>query len=164
MRRLNMGTWIPLNPNWHRLKRGRRRRLVLEHRVYGGFQLRIGATLYYGFICVLAVHRCILVFIDKTYQSRLSYLDMLIFAGLALASWYLVKQLRRISDRIAALLYGIFYVVRIGTRFADGLSASILVGAGCIIILGGMIAMLVGLIHAISRRERRAPGRVDTSQ
>ena len=71
------------------------------------------------------------------------------FASFVVISWWLLKKLRRVSDRIAALLYGLFYTVRIGTQFVKSVDPLMLAVAGCAIVSAGMIAMIVGLIHAI---------------
>src|ERR1039457_6267792 len=116
-------------------------------------QVRIGTTLYYGFVFALAIHRCAVAFSGRAMPDELSYLHIAVFAGLTLASWWLLGSLRWMSDRIAAFLYGLFYAVRIGTHFARGAEPSMLVGAESVIITAGMIAMIVGVIRGISQEQ-----------
>jgi hypothetical protein len=82
--------------------------------------------------------------------DELSYWQMALYTSFALASWWLLRSFRRASDRIAALLYGLFYALRIGAHFVSGADTLAIAGAECAIISAGMIAMIVALIHAIS--------------
>ena len=116
------------------------------------FWLRLGATAYYGIVCSYAVHRFAIALLGRTPADKLTYLHIAMFGFLALTSWCLVSALNRLSDRIAAVLYGVFYVVRIGMHFVSSQNyVVILLGIGCAIILSGMVAMIIGIIPAISR-------------
>ena len=118
-----------------------------------GLQGRIGLTVYYGFVCALAVRRCASIPSGRGVVDELSYWHMALYASFALASWWLLGSFRRTSDRIAALFYGLFYATRIAAHFVGGVDTLVLAGAGCAIILAGMIAMIVGIIHAISHEK-----------
>ena len=126
---------------------------LLTQQIKGGLPGRIGLTVYYGFICALAVRRCASILSGRGGVDELSYWHMALYASFALASFWLLGSFRRTSDRIAALLYGLFYALRIGAHFVSGADTLALAGAGCAIISAGMIAMIVGLIHAISHEE-----------
>jgi len=91
------------------------------------------------------------------------YLHIAMFAGFALIGLWLIASLRRVSDRIAALLYGLFYAIRIGTNFAKGVNVSLLEVAGCVVISAGMIAVIVGLIRAIGHEGPRNQANVNPS-
>jgi len=119
----------------------------------GGLLGRIGLTAYYGFVCALAVRRCASIPSGRGGVDELSYWAIALYAAFALASWWLLRSFRTTSDRIAALLYGIFYAIRIGEHFGKGVDRLVLAGAECGIISAGMIAMIVGLMHAISHQE-----------
>jgi hypothetical protein len=113
---------------------------------------RLGATAYYGIVCSYAVHRFVITLLGRTPADELTHLDIAVFGFVALTSWCLTSALNRLSDRIAAVLYGSFYLVRIGTHFVSSESSLVIIlGIGCSIILGGMIAMIIGIIPAISR-------------
>ena len=121
--------------------------------VKGGLQGRIGLTVYYGFVCALAVRRFVSIPSGPGGVDEMSYRRMILYASLALSSWWLLRVFRRTSDRVAALLYGLFYAIRIGAQFVNGADTLLLAGAECAIISAGMIAMIVGLIYAISHKE-----------
>lgn len=118
----------------------------------GGLQGRIGLTVYYGFVCALAVRRCASISSRREVVDQLSYWHMALYASFALSSWWLIGSFRRTSDRIAALLYGLFYAIRIGAHFLKCADRLLLAGTECAIISAGMIAMMVGMMHAISRQ------------
>ena len=126
--------------------------MLLTQQIKGGLQGRIGLTIYYGFVCALAVRRCASIPSGRGVVDELSYWHMALYASFALASWWLLRSFRRTSDRIAALLYGLFYAIRIGAHFISA-DTLVLAGVGCAIISAGMIAMIVGMIHAISHEE-----------
>ena len=126
--------------------------MLLTQQIKGGLQGRIGLTIYYGFVCALAVHRFTSIPSGRGGVDELSYWHMAQYASFALASWWLLRSFRRTSDRIAALLYGLFYAIRIGAHFISA-DTLVLAGVGCAIISAGMIAMIVGMIHAISHEE-----------
>jgi hypothetical protein len=126
--------------------------MLLTQQIKGGLQGRIGLTIYYGFVCALAVRRCTSIPSGRGGVDELSYWHMALYASFALASWWLLRSFRRTSDRIAALLYGLFYAIRIGAHFTSA-DTLVLAGVGCAIISAGMIAMIVGMIHAISHEE-----------
>lgn len=125
----------------------------MTQQIKGGLQGRIGLTVYYGFVCALAVRRCASIPSGRGVVDELSYWQMALYASFALASWWLLRSFRRTSDRIAALLYGVFYALRIGAHLVSGADTLVLAGAESAIISAGMIAMIVGLIHAISHEE-----------
>ena len=125
--------------------------------IKGGLQGRIGLTIYYGFVCALAVRRCASIPSGRGVVDELSYWHMALYAAFALSSWWLLGSFRRASDRIAALLYGFFYAIRIGECFVKSINAVPMV-AGCAVISAGMIAMIVGLKRAITHEE---PGNVE---
>jgi hypothetical protein len=125
----------------------------LTRQIKGGLQGRIGLTVYYGFICALTVRRCASIPSGRGVADELSYWHMTLYASFALASWWLLGSFRRTSDRIAALLYGLFYAIRIGAHFVGGADTLAITWVECAIISAGMIAMIVGIIHAISYRE-----------
>jgi hypothetical protein len=126
----------------------------LAQKVTDGIRVRIFLTVYYGIVCALAIHRCASVLSGREVLGEMPYLHIAIFAGFALISWWLIASLRRTSDRIAALLFGLFYAIKIGTNFVMGVNVSLLEGVGGVMISAGMIAMIVGLIHALSHQEQ----------
>jgi hypothetical protein len=127
--------------------------MLLTQRIKGGLQGRIGLTIYYGFVCALAVRWCASIPSGRGVVDELSYWHMVLYASFALASWWLLRSFRRTSDRIAALLYGLFYAIRIGAHFITGADTLVLARVECAIISAGMIAMIVGMIHAVSHEE-----------
>jgi hypothetical protein len=68
---------------------------------------------------------------------------------LAFSSWCLLATLSRRSDRIAAILYGVFYSGRIGIHFLQGRLFTALQGFECAVIITGLVALAPGLIQAI---------------
>jgi prolipoprotein diacylglyceryltransferase len=74
-----------------------------------------------------------------------------------LSSWWLIRSVRRTSDRVAAFLFGVFYAIRIATEFGRNVDASAPMIAACAVISLGMMAMLVGLIRALSHAEPADP-------
>lgn len=122
--------------------------------IEGGLQGRIGLTVYYSFVWVLAVRRCISTLSGRGFVNELSYWHVALYAALAFSSWLLLGHFQKTSDRIAALLYGLFYSIRVGIYFVKGVEASLPVIAECTIISAGMIAMIVGLKRSISQKER----------
>jgi hypothetical protein len=85
--------------------------------------------------------------------GELDYLQIAVFAGLALASWWLLKSFARLADRIAALLYGLFYATRITTNFVQGAAKDALTETGAAIISVGMVAVIIGVIRDLSRKK-----------
>lgn len=117
---------------------------------------RVGLAVYYGIVCGLAVHRCF-AFIERREVMRdLSALEIATFAGFALVSLGLLKALSTTTDRIAALLYGVFYVVRIATSFAKGSAIDALVGTGAVVISAGMVSVMIGMIRYLMGRSKRS--------
>jgi hypothetical protein len=131
--------------------------ILLREQIKGGLPGRIGLTVYYGFVCALAVRRCASIASGRGAVDELSYWHMALYASFALSSWWLLGSFRRTSDRIAALLYGLFYAIRIGAHFVKGGDTSAVAGVECAIISAGMIAMIVGIIQAISHEEPENP-------
>ena len=117
----------------------------------GGIRGRIGLTVYYGFVCALAVRRCGSILSGRGRGDSLSYLHMALYAALALSGWWLLRELRETRDRLAACLFGLFYAIRVGACFVRGVDASMPLFVECAVILAGMIAMILGLKEAISR-------------
>jgi hypothetical protein len=127
--------------------------ILLTQQIKGELQGRIGLTIYYGFVCALAVRRCASILSRRGVVDELSYWHMALYASFALASWWLLRSFRRTSDRTAALLYGLFYAIRIGGHFISDADTLLLAGVECAIISAGMIAMIVGMIQVISHEE-----------
>jgi hypothetical protein len=116
---------------------------------------RIGLTAYYTFIWILAVWRFIGFERGRDEATEMPYLTIAIFAGFAVMYWWFAwRILHRKSDRIAAVLCGLFYALRIAAPFTKGLSASVSAGIECVIISVGMVAVIIGLIR--TRREAAA--------
>lgn len=133
----------------------------MAEQIKGGLQGRIGLTVYFGFICVFAVRRCALIFLGHSVPDEMSNFNMALYAAFALSGWWLLGRFHKTSDRIAALLYGLFYAIRIGSHFAGGVHTLLLAGAECAVISAGMIAMIVGLIHAITNEKPKQPASVN---
>jgi hypothetical protein len=114
------------------------------------FWLRVGATGYYGIVCSLAVHRFVAAVLGSAPAKPLTHLGMVTFVGLALTGWYFMNFFERRTDRIAALLYGVFYALRVGTEFVNGRIALVLLGLGSAVIVTGMVAMILGFLPANS--------------
>jgi hypothetical protein len=134
---------------------------LLPHKITEGLRVRILFTVSYGIVCALAVHRSASVISGREVLGGMPYLHIAMFAGFALISWLLIASLRRVSDRIAALLYGLFYAMRIGTNFVTGGNVSLAGGVECALITAGMIAMIVGLIRAFGHEEPRSTASVN---
>lgn len=132
----------------------------MAEQIKGGLQGRIGLTLYYGFIFALAAHRCALIHSGRGVPDELSNFKITLYAAFALSGWWLLGWFRRMSDRIAAFLYGFFYAIRIGAHFIRSANALLVAEAGCVVISAGMIAIVVGLIgvikHELAMRSARA--------
>ncbi|MGA9899040.1 MAG: hypothetical protein WBQ09_13135 [Terriglobales bacterium] len=116
---------------------------------------RIGLTLYYGFVCALALRRCVSVFYGGGSSDDLSYFHIALYAALAFSSWWLYIAVPKTSDRVAALLFGLFYAIRIGAGFAKSIDPSISVVMGCAVISVGMMAMIIGLKRALAPTARQ---------
>ena len=114
------------------------------------FWLRVGATGYYGIVCSLAAYPFVASALGSAPAKPLTHLQMVIFAGLALMGWYFTTFFERRTDRIAALLYGVFYALRVGTEFVSGRIAFVLLGLGSAVIVTGMVAMILGFLPAHS--------------
>jgi cell division protein FtsW (lipid II flippase) len=125
---------------------------ILGDRSQTNLWLRFGVTAYYGFVCGLALYRFCSELFGRESATELTKLHLIIFAFLAFTSWCLLNVLTRKSDRIAAVLYGIFYAIRIGMHFVSGQTASVFLGIGCAVILSGFIAISVGMVSAISHK------------
>jgi hypothetical protein len=122
----------------------------LREQFKGGLQGRIGLAVYYAFVWALAVRRYAPILSGREVADDLSHWQMALYAAFALSSWWLLRNFRRTSDRIAALLYGLFYAIRIGASFVRGVDASVSLVAACAVISAGMIAVIVGLKQAMS--------------
>ena len=121
------------------------------------FWLRVGATGYYGIVCSLSVHRFVAAVLGSVPATPLTHLGMVTFAGLALMGWYLMTVFERRTDRMAALLYGVFYALRVGTEFVNGRIALVLLGLGSAVIVTGMVAMILGFLPASSGGAHEEP-------
>ena len=136
----------------------------MTQKITEGLKVRVFLTVYYGIVCALAIHRCTSVLSGREVLGEMPYLHIAMFAGFALISWWLIASLRRMSDRVAALFYGLFYAIRVGTNFVKGTNGSLLEGTGCALITAGMIAMIVGLVHASSHDKLGNSQAADASQ
>jgi hypothetical protein len=112
--------------------------------------LRLGATGYYGIICIFALYRFGTMLLGRDVTSNLTPLQLTIFAFLVFTSWCLLAVLSRRSDRIAALLYGVFYSGRIGIHFLHGRASAALQAFECAIIMTGLIVIIPGLFRALA--------------
>ncbi len=121
------------------------------------FWLRVGATGYYGIVCSLACYRFVASGMGSAPAKPLTHLQMVIFAGLALTGWYFMNLFERRTDRIAALLYGVFYALRVSTEFVSGRIALALLGLGSVVIVTGMVAMILGFLPAHSEGAPEKP-------
>jgi hypothetical protein len=96
--------------------------------------------------------------LGREVANDLTPLHLTIFAFLVFTSWCLLAMLNRRGDRIAAVLYGVFYAGRIAIHFLHGRASSVLQGFECAIIMTGLIALAPGLIDALSNgRASRVP-------
>jgi hypothetical protein len=138
-------------------------RKKLDTTVTEELRVRIFLTVYYGIVCAFAVHRCASVLSGREVLGEMPYLHIAMFAGFALIGWWLIASLRRVCNRIAALLYVFFYAIKIGTNFAKGVNVSLLEVTGCVVISAGMIAVIVGLIRAIGNEESRNQASINPS-
>ena len=127
----------------------------MKQQIRGGFPGRVGLTAYYIFVWALAIRRCSLAHLGPEPVGLLLYEQTAVYAALALSSWWLLRNLRWASDRIAALLFGLFYAAVVGARLFKGTNTFVLVMAECAIISAGMVAMIVGLLRAIENRKQR---------
>lgn len=121
----------------------------MTQRITEGLRLRILLTVYYGLVWGFEVHRYVSTGVRREVLGDMDFLHVAMFASLVLISWWLCISLRATSDRIAALLYGLFYAIRIGSQFVKRIEAPMLMVTECAIISAGMIAMIIGLIHTI---------------
>lgn len=123
-----------------------------------GIQGRIALTVYYALVCALAIRRLILFDMQGNFANQLSHLELGVFAALALSGWYVLREFRRMSDRIAAFLYGVYYAMRVGAYFASPASGLLLAEASCAVISAGTLSVMIGLVQCISSRAVRQPG------
>jgi TctA family transporter len=114
------------------------------------FWLRLGATGYYGIVCILALDRFGATALGRAVTDHLTPLQLAIFVFLAFTSWCLLASLSRREDRIAAVLYGVFYSGRIGIHFLHGRNSTFLQGLECAITITGLLALAPGLIQSFS--------------
>lgn len=110
---------------------------------------RISITIFYGFICALALHRCILFLSGRARADELSNWQIALYAGFAFSSWSLTERFRLASDRIAAFLFGLFYAIRVVPSIMRAVDPFFAVVGGGIVISVGMIAIVVGLKQAV---------------
>lgn len=116
---------------------------------------RIGFTLYYGLVWVLAVRRCAsIVSWRGSLLDPLSNLQMALYAGVALSAWWLFGRYTKASDRLAAFLFGLFYALRVIVHLVKNTSTPPAAAVECAVISTGMVAMIVGLKRAISREKQ----------
>ena len=117
---------------------------------------RIGLTLYYGYVVVLAIRRAALILLGRGIVDEISYFNIALFVAFTLSSWWFLSTFRWKSDRIAAFLYGLFYVLRVVEHFARGTGTAVIMWIGCFVISVGMIAVIIGMVSAIMHSENSA--------
>jgi len=108
---------------------------------------RIVAIVILGVNCAYAVHRELVLISGRTVVESFSYLTAVIYAGAAVVSWGYCKRLPKATDRIAAILFGMFCVFRIVMQFSPSVYLPLLSGISCAVILSALIAMLVGILR-----------------
>ena len=91
---------------------------------------RIGLTLFYGTIWALEVWRCVSILSKQSILRQPSYWNIALYAYFALAGWLFLGRAHRMSDRIASLLYGLVFALKIGAFFVEGDRASVLMWQG----------------------------------
>ena len=111
------------------------------------------ALVIIGVNCAYAVHRELVLISGRTVVGSSSYLTTAIYAGAAFVSWGYCKKLPKATDRLAAILFGVFCAFRIVMQFLSSVYLPLLNGIGCAVILIGLIAMLVGLLRSSPAQE-----------
>lgn len=114
---------------------------------------RIVAAVIIGVNCAYAVHRELVFISGRTVVEDFSYLTTAIYAGAAFGSWWYCKKLPKSTDRLAAILFGVFSFFRIVMQFSPNVYLSLLNGISCAVILIGLIAMLVGVLRSNPAQE-----------
>ena len=114
---------------------------------------RIVAVVIIGVNCAYAVHRELALISGRTIVESFSYLTAVIYAGAAFVSWGYCKKLPKATDRLAAILFGVFCAFRIAMQFLPSVYLPLLSGISCAVILIGFIAMLVGLLRSSPAQE-----------
>jgi hypothetical protein len=109
---------------------------------------RTVAFVIIGVNCAYTVHRELVLLSGQTVVVDFSYLTTAIYAGAAFGSWWYCKKLPKATDRLAAILFGVFSVLRIGTQLSSNLYFPMVNGVSCAVILIGLIAMLFGLLRS----------------
>ncbi len=125
----------------------------MAQKISSGIRGRIAITILYGIICAYEIWAYISILTGQRVEIRPSYWAIAIAAYCAYVCWSMVGEAHRKSDRIAALLMLLLFVTKIGVRFVGGHAALVLRGVGCIAVVAGIIAMLVGLVHGMSHKE-----------
>jgi hypothetical protein len=114
---------------------------------------RIVAIVIIGVNCAYAVHRELVLISGRTVVESFSYLTAVIYAGAAFVSWGYCKKLPKATDRLAAILFGVFCAFRIAMQFVSSVYLPPLNGISCAVILIGLIAMLVGVSRSSPAHE-----------
>ncbi len=114
---------------------------------------RIVAIVIIGVNCAYAVHRELVLISGRTVVGSSSYLTAVIYAGAAFVSWGYCKKLPKATDRIAAILFGVYSVFRIVMQFSPSVYLPLLSGINCAVILIGLITMLVGVLRSNPAQE-----------
>lgn len=119
-------------------------------------KIRILLTAYYFIICALAYYRLWSVVFETKGQSKLSNLDLAVYVGFILVSLVLFPRVQILNDRIAVLLYGIYYAIRIAANFTSVSFVGALLFTECAVLSAGTVALIVSLIRVIAN-ERLTP-------
>ncbi len=114
--------------------------------------IRAGLTVSYGIICAIEVNRFLSTISGKL-PTELSGLHVVTFAGFSLVGWAFMKNLHRPSDRVAAFLYGLFYAIRVITKYVAVANVRLIQGIECGIISVGMLAAILGMVQAAKHRK-----------
>jgi hypothetical protein len=117
------------------------------------FRKRIGITVLYGIICAYEVWAFVSILTARRIVMQPSYWTIAIDAYCAYVCWSMLGQTQRKTERLAALLMALLFVIKIGMRFIEGQTALALRGVGCAFVVAGAIVMMTGLIRARSHKE-----------
>jgi hypothetical protein len=124
--------------------------------IKGWFWGRIALTAWYGIFCILKAKVCISVHSGRGIIEHLPYWEIAFYACIALGCWSVFASNNwKTSDRIAALLYGVPFATRILGNFVKENGTILLNDIGCVAVAIGLVAMIVGLVDACSRKEDR---------
>jgi hypothetical protein len=85
-----------------------------------------------------------------------SYWDVAVYAFFVFTSWSIAGHVQWISDRVAGVFFGLLFALKIVILFVKSDRELMLLVAGCVVIMVGLISTIVSLVFAISQKGERS--------